>query len=169
MIACLEGDGQGSLAYCSPWGRKESNMTKRLNWTELEDICNLFFVFVFFLLFTLYFSFLEAQPIIHSSFIQGQGSSYLGQISQDSFTPLHIAKVQRWARNSNCPEEGCSLSLGTTAIKIMESRVARCHLWSSWKEAENEDNRLRWRKEPDDSVCFPEAVHSQPIMACLLT
>ena len=22
------GDGQGSLAYCSPWGRKESDMTE---------------------------------------------------------------------------------------------------------------------------------------------
>ena len=30
------GDGQGSLACCSPWGRKESDMTERLNWTELE-------------------------------------------------------------------------------------------------------------------------------------
>ena len=29
------GDGQGSLTYCSPWGRKESDMTERLNWTEL--------------------------------------------------------------------------------------------------------------------------------------
>ena len=29
-------DGQGSLACCSPWGCKESNMTKRLNWTELN-------------------------------------------------------------------------------------------------------------------------------------
>ena len=27
------GDGQGSLAYCSPWGRKESDVTERLNWT----------------------------------------------------------------------------------------------------------------------------------------
>ena len=27
-------DGQGSLAYCSPWGRKESDMTEQLNWTE---------------------------------------------------------------------------------------------------------------------------------------
>ena len=27
-------DGQGSLACCSPWGRKESNTTERLNWTE---------------------------------------------------------------------------------------------------------------------------------------
>ena len=25
---------QGSLACCSPWGRKESNMTEQLNWTE---------------------------------------------------------------------------------------------------------------------------------------
>ena len=25
------GDGQGSLACCSPWGRKESDMAERLN------------------------------------------------------------------------------------------------------------------------------------------
>ena len=30
------GDGQGGLACCSSWGRKESDMTERLNWTELE-------------------------------------------------------------------------------------------------------------------------------------
>ena len=28
------GDGQGSLACCSPWGRKELDMTKWLNWTK---------------------------------------------------------------------------------------------------------------------------------------
>ena len=28
------GDGQGSLACCSPWGGKELDMTERLNWTE---------------------------------------------------------------------------------------------------------------------------------------
>ena len=28
------GDGQGGLACCSPWGRKESDMSERLNWTE---------------------------------------------------------------------------------------------------------------------------------------
>ena len=32
------GDGQGGLACCSPWGRKESDMTKRLNSTEGVDI-----------------------------------------------------------------------------------------------------------------------------------
>ena len=29
-------DGQGGLAYCSPWGCKESDMTERLNWTEMS-------------------------------------------------------------------------------------------------------------------------------------
>ena len=26
-----DGEGQGGLACCNPWGRKESNMTRRLN------------------------------------------------------------------------------------------------------------------------------------------
>ena len=30
-----DGDGQGSLACCSPWGHKESETTEWLNWTEL--------------------------------------------------------------------------------------------------------------------------------------
>ena len=29
------GDGQGSLACCSPWGHNESYTTERLNCTEL--------------------------------------------------------------------------------------------------------------------------------------
>ena len=29
-------DGQGSLACCSPWCRKELDMTEQLNWTELS-------------------------------------------------------------------------------------------------------------------------------------
>ena len=29
------GDGQGSLACCSPWGHKKSDTTEWLNWTEL--------------------------------------------------------------------------------------------------------------------------------------
>jgi len=28
------GDGQGGLACCSPWGRKESDKTERLDWIE---------------------------------------------------------------------------------------------------------------------------------------
>ena len=30
------GDGQGSLACCSPWDHKESDTTKQLNWTKPE-------------------------------------------------------------------------------------------------------------------------------------
>ena len=38
------GDGQGGLACCDSWGRKESDTTERLNWTEekvTEDHPNL--------------------------------------------------------------------------------------------------------------------------------
>ena len=40
------GDGQGALACYSSWGRKESDTTKRLNWTELtvcQEPCSLIF------------------------------------------------------------------------------------------------------------------------------
>ena len=30
------GDGQGGLEYCGSWGHKESDMTERLNWTEVK-------------------------------------------------------------------------------------------------------------------------------------
>ena len=33
------GDGQGSLAWYSPWGHKELDMPERLNWTELIMSC----------------------------------------------------------------------------------------------------------------------------------
>ena len=39
------GDGQGGLACCDSWGRKESDTTERLNWTELKvltDFCSLY-------------------------------------------------------------------------------------------------------------------------------
>ena len=32
------GDGQGGLACCDTWGRKESDTTERLNWTELNSV-----------------------------------------------------------------------------------------------------------------------------------
>ena len=33
------GDGQGGLVCCSSWGRKESDTTERLNWTERAQHC----------------------------------------------------------------------------------------------------------------------------------
>ena len=35
------GEGQGGLACCNSWGRKESDMTEWLNWTELILISNI--------------------------------------------------------------------------------------------------------------------------------
>ena len=32
------GDGQGGLACCGSWGCKESDMTERLNWTDLTEL-----------------------------------------------------------------------------------------------------------------------------------
>ena len=32
------GDGQGGLACCNSWGRKESDTAERLNWTELNNM-----------------------------------------------------------------------------------------------------------------------------------
>ena len=40
------GDGQGSLACCSPWGRKESDTTEQLNWIEVleNEVLAIYFV-----------------------------------------------------------------------------------------------------------------------------
>ena len=44
------GDGQGSLACCGSWSRKESDTTEQLNWTELNwsDCYTYVFFFRFF-------------------------------------------------------------------------------------------------------------------------
>ena len=38
------GDGQGGLACCSPWGQKESDMTKQLSWTDSLESSQLRFL-----------------------------------------------------------------------------------------------------------------------------
>ena len=37
-----DGDGQGGLECCNSWGRKESDTTEQLNWTELKTVITLF-------------------------------------------------------------------------------------------------------------------------------
>ena len=41
------GDGQGGLACCSSWGRKESDTTERLNWTDLIGHLNIFYLKIY--------------------------------------------------------------------------------------------------------------------------
>ena len=33
-----DGEGQGSLAFCSPWGHKVSDATNRLNNSQIRDL-----------------------------------------------------------------------------------------------------------------------------------
>ena len=37
-----DSDGQGGLACCDSWGRKESDTTERLNWTDLSNVNDFF-------------------------------------------------------------------------------------------------------------------------------
>ena len=37
------GDGQGGLVCCNSWGRKESDMTEQLNWTDCRSFLSLVF------------------------------------------------------------------------------------------------------------------------------
>ena len=39
------GDGQVGLVCCDSWGRKESDMTEQLNWTELNVLLHFLFPF----------------------------------------------------------------------------------------------------------------------------
>ena len=41
------GDGQEGLACCNSWGRKESDTTERLNWTETFLFCYYFLLFYY--------------------------------------------------------------------------------------------------------------------------
>ena len=41
------GDRQGGLAYCDSWGRKESDTTERLNWSELTRFISLLYIFLY--------------------------------------------------------------------------------------------------------------------------
>ena len=43
------GDGQGSLVSCSPWGRKESDTSEQLNWTEIRYSSGCYYYLVFLL------------------------------------------------------------------------------------------------------------------------
>jgi len=54
------GDGQGGLECCNSWGRKESDTTERLNWTELIfPLCLLSGDIIKWILSTAFFVYME--------------------------------------------------------------------------------------------------------------
>ena len=48
-------DGQGSLACCSPWGRKESETTERPNWTEVPSLLSQLLLSPYFFILAFHF------------------------------------------------------------------------------------------------------------------
>ena len=75
------GDGQGILACCSPWGRKELDMTKQLNWTELKqlsndwDIFKLLLLLLFFIIIIIIIIYLALSLLVSL----GKGSCLFGE------------------------------------------------------------------------------------------
>ena len=94
-----DGDGQGGLACCGSWGRKESDMTERLNWLPLK--CRGCFPFFFIDLSSLcmctwyvYVCLISASSGDHIAFpYEGKGG-----------LPLHM-----WCRS--CVSAGCPYSM----------------------------------------------------------
>ena len=50
MFYILVGDGQGGLVCCDSWGRKESDTTEQLNWTNMYYIpwkANIIYIYMY--------------------------------------------------------------------------------------------------------------------------
>ena len=76
------GDGQGSLACCSPWGRKESDISEWLYWTELMwryMKLNMLFSTNNFLFYTNK----KSQEIHHMLVICGRSTTYFKSIGDN--------------------------------------------------------------------------------------
>ena len=59
------GDGQGGLACCESWGRKESDTTERLIWSDaIIDLFSLFFHSIIFFYILPFLSMLQTQQHI---------------------------------------------------------------------------------------------------------
>ena len=77
------GDGQGGLACCDSWGRKELDATERLNWTELKQEK---WTFICFCVFSSSFSFLDSVWSTRSAWSSKSTSAtnQLGELKQVS-------------------------------------------------------------------------------------
>ena len=94
-----DGDGQGSLACCCPWGRKESDMTEQLNnnssakerITLSSEVCG---------------TLLSREPIslasaqgtmaLPSASLPGAGSQFLKPVRETGFTLLSLLSSSTW-------------------------------------------------------------------------
>ena len=76
------GDGQGGLAYCSSWGRKELDTTERLNWTELKYVtmavffCTDVLILTFKICFVVYSVVFQKCPFSGQRLFPGSGLTW---------------------------------------------------------------------------------------------
>ena len=97
------GDGQGGLVCCSSWGCKESDMTERLNWTELNCISD--------------------------SFVDYEGYSFSSKGLLPTVVDIMVISVKVWC----CKEQYCIgtwnvRSMNQGKLKVVKQEMARVNI-----------------------------------------
>ena len=116
-------DGQGSPAWCSPWGHKESDMTEPLNWLNLPWFMDLTFQI------PMQYCSLQHQTLLPSPVTSTTGCCFCFG-SASSFFPellLCCSPVQYWAPTDL---EGSSFSVLFFCLFIMFMGFSRLEYWS---------------------------------------
>ena len=80
-----DSEGQGSLVCCSPWGRKESDTTERLNWTEVKTLASGF-------LYSSVYMILSNTPVFQSN----SPAFLLPRLFTCLLLPLTVISSLRW-------------------------------------------------------------------------
>ena len=88
------GDGQGGLACCSSWGRKESDTTEQLNWSELKFMKIIFQIYQCFNVYEQYNSKMNRKILagkLHYSFLSQLCCIYGCYLALQSGCSVHWA------------------------------------------------------------------------------
>ena len=94
-------DGQGGLVCCDSWGRKESDTTERLNWTDSSSSVD-FLRFSIYTIISSTNSNIYYTPIISLLSNIVYGSQNINPINSETFVTLLSALLQRRKWNSVC-------------------------------------------------------------------
>ena len=113
------GDGQGDLACCDSWGRKESDMTERLNWTE--GIVSWHSVGWRFLL---PFSLIGWAVIFCSKYLVSWNILYTIQYTDITFIVIHLT-IQTYTEHSgvNCFRALRNVHVKSKAVTFHEEHI----------------------------------------------
>ena len=100
------GDGQGGLACCGSWGRKESDTTEQLNWTELSRVpCA---IQQFFSLCFMYAKSLQLCPTLCKPWI----------VARQAPLPVGLSRQEYWT----------GLPFPTPSVLCIVVCICQCHI-----------------------------------------